>query len=301
MSSSFVFSQNFYLETFHWTRRMPSWFFHIFFCSFCGHVDYWFDSPCGYFCHESRTLSLSLGKTIRSWFFLKRNHFIPRASLITWTAVLATLSNSFRQKPERFSFRAQKIQIIFTSSRELSPRVFRWTPKKPSWQTWTFENQFFLRKNIRRYKIATPSQETFFKKTYWAHKNQFWHLCWKVRPKSGIFSFKVSKQSRNNVFFRRKTFWFKVFFWTHGMQFWHFCRFCFIRNQKHSRSEPKSLKSFVSSRKVCFGKFRWTPRMPSWRKWSFTANRDFLGRTMEIYKILSSSKEFFSQKVLLVT
>ena len=52
---------------------MPSWFFHIFFCSFCGHVDYGFDSPCGYFCQVSRTLSLSLEKTIRSWFFLKKS------------------------------------------------------------------------------------------------------------------------------------------------------------------------------------------------------------------------------------
>ena len=71
---------------------------------------------------------------------------------------------------------------------------------------------------------------------------------------------------------------------------------CFVSHPKDSRSEPKSSKSFVSSRKVCFGKFRWTPRMPSWRNWSFTANQNFLGRTKEIYKIVFPSKEFFLKK-----
>ena len=77
------------------------------------------------------------------------------------------------------------------------------------------------------------------------------------------------------------------------MQFWRLCRLCFTRNPKHSLSEPKSLKRFVSSRKVSFGKFRWTPRMPSWRTWSFLANQCFLGKTMEKYKIVASSEEVF--------
>ena len=71
---------------------------------------------------------------------------------------------------------------------------------------------------------------------------------------------------------------------------------CFVSNPKDSRSEPKSFKSFASSRKVSFGNFRWTPRMPSWRNWSFTANRNFLGKTKEINKIVSSFKDFFLKK-----
>ena len=68
---------------------------------------------------------------------------------------------------------------------------------------------------------------------------------------------------------------------------------CFVSNPKDSRSEPKSFKSFVSSRRVSFGKFHWRPRMPSWRNWSFNADRKFLGRTKEIHKIVSSPKGLF--------
>ena len=94
--------------------------------------------------------SIKISKQSLNYVFFQRNFLSPRVSLITWTAVLATLSNSFCQKPERFSFKAQKMQKLFISSRELSSRVFCWTPRKPSWQTCTFENQLFFRRTIGR-------------------------------------------------------------------------------------------------------------------------------------------------------
>ena len=108
----------------------------------------------------------------------------------------------------------------------------------------------FLRGTIRRYKIVPSSKETFFKKFYWSRGFQFWDPCRKALPKTGICSFQINKQSQTYVFSEKETFSLNVFLSTHGMQFWHLWRFCFTRNPKHSRSEPKILKSFGSSRKV---------------------------------------------------
>ena len=106
----------------------------------------------------------------------------------------------------------------------------------------------------------------------------------------------MSKNDSKLFFWWKKIILIQKLLWSHGLQFWHFCQMCFVSNPKDSRSKPKSLKSFASSRKVSFGNFRWRPRMPSWRNWSFTANRNFLGKTKEINKIVSSFKEFFLKK-----
>ena len=65
-----------FLDMFHWTRRIHTWFVQIFFRSFCGHVGYGFDSPCAYFCQESGTLSPNVGKMIQNCFFLKKKIFL---------------------------------------------------------------------------------------------------------------------------------------------------------------------------------------------------------------------------------
>ena len=100
----------------------------------------------------------------------------------------------------------------FVSSRKVSFGKFRWTPRMHSWQnSIILASQIFLRKTIRSYKIVSSSKETFFKKFYWSRRFQFWHPCWKVLTTFGIFSFKMIKEGRFNVFFAKKPFDSKCF------------------------------------------------------------------------------------------
>ena len=68
----------------------------------------------------------------------------------------------------------------------------------PFWWTWSFlANQCFLGKTMEKYIIVPSSGEFFRKKFYWSRRFQFWHPSRKHLPRSGISSFKFSKQSQN--------------------------------------------------------------------------------------------------------
>ena len=77
------------------------------------------------------------------------------------------------------------------------------------------------------------------------------------------------------------------------MQFWQLYQNCFARNLKHSRSEPKSYKKFVSSRNLSLRVFHWTRRIPYWRTCSFLANQSFLRKAIIKYKVVPPSTVIF--------
>ena len=131
---------------------------------------------------------------------------------------------------------------------------FRGIPRMHSWQNWRcVAGQFFLRKTIRIFKIVPSTKEIFSKSSTGHIDFNFWTLVETFCQKLEFFHSKSTNRVKIMFLFEKETFCLKVILSTYGMQFWHLWRFCFTRNPKHSRSEPKTLKSFSSSKKVWFG------------------------------------------------
>ena len=170
-----------------------------------GHIDFNFWTLVENFCQKLQFFqSKSTNRVKIMFFFRERNLLSQNDSLNIWHAVLTSLTFLFHQKPETFSLRAQNFEK-FSSSRKVwfgkSPGHLECLPDEPG---------VFLQINVssekpwEKNRIVSSSEEFFLEKFYWSRRFQFWHPCRKHLPTFGISSFKISKQSQNYFFWKKR-------------------------------------------------------------------------------------------------
>ena len=124
-SRTFGFSQNFFSETFNWSRRMPSWQPWSFpssqnvlsktmkryknvpssreiFLSKCslGHIELSFHTLGKKICENFGRSPFRVRKDFQSYVFVKKNSLFPQiASAVAWSAFAANLPVMFREQP----------------------------------------------------------------------------------------------------------------------------------------------------------------------------------------------------------
>ena len=212
-----------------WSRRMPIWGTWIFLASqnFLGKTNkryksvsssrksffemflssrrFRFGHPCRKLLPKIQKFFLEKQQTDSNLCFLsKKNVLSQSVSLDTWNAKLTTLPKLFRQETVFFLLIAQRSKC-FGFSENFFLEMFRWTRRIPFRGTWSFlASQNFQTKTLKWYKVVSSSRKTFLKMFLWSRKFRFGDPCWKLLPTSGTSPFRISKQSRKYVFFRKK-------------------------------------------------------------------------------------------------
>ena len=187
-SKSFGFSQNFFLEMFRWSRRMPirgTWSFlasqnflgktieryksvsssrKSFFEMFLSSRRFRFGHPCRKLLPKIQKFFLENQQTDSNLCFLsKKNVLSQSVSLDTWNAKLTTLPKLFRQETVFFWLIAQRSKC-FGFSENFFLEMFRWTRRMPIRGTWSFlASQNFQTKILKWYKVVSSSRKTFLK------------------------------------------------------------------------------------------------------------------------------------------
>ena len=72
-------------------------------------------------------------------------------------------------------------------------------------------NQIFLRKTMKRSKVVSSSEESFFKMFLWWRGFCCWHPSWELLPKIWIFFIQIREKKTSFCFFRKQNFVTKCF------------------------------------------------------------------------------------------
>ena len=253
-----------------------------------------FDTTIGYFCQDSGTLPLDVGKTIQSVFFEKKSIYFKSSS----DHVDCSFGNSVKfvlSVTPKILAQSPKVWKVLFLLEKCPAESSAGHLECLSDETGALLQIGISSEEPRKYIKLYLLPNNFFKKCFTGHVHfSFYTLVENICQRQEL----LYSESANRVrimFFSKKN----VLSQSVSLDTWN----AFLTNLlKMFRQEngfslliAQRSKSFGFSRKFFFEMFRWTRRMPNWRTWSFLESHNFLGKTIKWYKLYLFPDKLFSK------